>query len=87
MFGEKSGEGSGAARVYLKEDQPGGGGAHDPWCRSCKEPIRQGQKMVRIHFASDPNGAREMTGPYHAACSKPFDSMAQAINMMSRFGR
>jgi hypothetical protein len=73
--------------VYLDEALPGGGGENRPWCRSCKEPIADGQKFVRLHFAHDPKGAKELSGPYHAACSKPFDSLARALDMLSRFGR
>jgi hypothetical protein len=72
--------------MYLKSDFPGGGGDHDPWCRSCKQPIAKSQEMVRLNFPHDPNGAKELSGPYHAACSKPFDSLARAMNMLSRFG-
>lgn len=72
--------------MYLDEALPGGGGENGPWCRACKEPITESQKLVRVRFAHDPNGAKELTGPYHAGCSKPFDSLARAVNMLSRFG-
>lgn len=72
--------------MYLDETLPGGGGENGPWCRSCKQPIAEGQKTVRIHFTHDPHGAKELSGPYHDTCSKPFDSLARAINMLSRFG-
>ncbi len=54
-----------------------------PWCTSCKAPITEHQRTVRVQFANDPHGFGGLTGEYHEACSKPFASMAQAINMMS----
>jgi len=75
------------AGVYLDESLPGGGGEGRPWCRACKETITEGQKLVRLHFPHDPKGVKELTGPYHVGCSKPFDSLAHALAMLSRFGR
>lgn len=73
--------------MYLDEKLPGSGGWEGPWCRSCKQPIAEGQHLVRLYFETDPNGARDMSGPYHASCGKPFASLARALNMLSRFGR
>ena len=73
--------------MYLVGDFPGGGGEDFPWCRSCKQPIAPKSAMVRLNFANDPTGARDLSGPYHATCSKPFASLARAVNMLSRFGR
>jgi hypothetical protein len=72
--------------MYL-QDAAKGGGFGGAWCRSCKEPILEGERSARVEFASDPRGIKELTGDYHEACSKPFASLANAINMMSRFGR
>jgi hypothetical protein len=38
---------------------------------------------VRIRFANDPHGFRGLTGEYHEACSKPFASIANALDMLS----
>jgi len=74
--------------VYLDESLfSAGGGDSGPCCCACKAPILQGQRTTRLNFASDPSGAKGLTGDYHLACSKPFDSLARAINMMARFGR
>jgi hypothetical protein len=54
-----------------------------PWCTSCKTPIAAGQKSVRVSFAHDPHGFGGLTGEYHEACSKPFVSMANALDMLS----
>jgi hypothetical protein len=62
---------------------PGGDGPHGPWCASCKAPITKNQRSVHVHFDSDPHGFRGLTGEYHEDCSKPFASMARAINVMS----
>ena len=62
---------------------PRGEEPHGPWCTSCKAPITSNERSVRVHFANDPHGFRGLTGLYHEACSKPFASMAHAINMMS----
>ena len=76
------------SRVYLDESSfSAGGGESVPSCSACKAPILQGQGAVRLHFNTDPGGVKGLTGMYHAACSKPFDSLANAINMMSRLGR
>lgn len=57
-----------------------------PWCASCKAPITDGQRSVRIHFNNDPHGFRGLTGEYHQACSKPFQALANVVNLTS-FGR
>lgn len=59
---------------------------HGPWCASCKAPITEGQRSVRVHFDNDPHGFRGLTGQYHEACSKPFVSLAHVVNLKS-FGR
>jgi hypothetical protein len=60
------------------------GGWHDgPLCCSCKNPISQVQRSVHVDFANDPSGHKGLTGLYHADCSKPFVSMARAMNMLS----
>jgi len=74
--------------VYLDQTSYApGGGWNEPWCRACKEPIQQGQRSTRVIFSNDPGGMRGLTGDYHAACSKPFASMAHALDMLSRYGR
>ncbi|MEI9991697.1 MAG: hypothetical protein WDM86_16855 [Rhizomicrobium sp.] len=37
-------------------------------------------------FASDPQGHKGLSGSYHVACSKPFASLAHALDATSRFG-
>jgi hypothetical protein len=70
--------------VYLDDEFSGGGGG--PVCRVCKHVIMDGGK--RIEFPTDPDGSKGMTGLYHLACSKPFESIARAMNMLGRgFGR
>jgi hypothetical protein len=74
--------------VYLDESlYSAGGGEPGPFCCACKAPIQRGQRATRLTFATDPSGAKGLTGDYHLACSKPFDSLANTINMMSRFSR
>ena len=72
--------------MYLDESFAFGGGQGGPSCRSCKRPFLEGERSTRITFANDPSGVQGLTGEYHVACSKPFDSLARAINMLSRFG-
>ena len=62
---------------------PHGEEPRGPWCTSCKAQIAKDQRSVRVHFANDPHGFLGLTGEYHEACSKPFASMAHAINLMS----
>ena len=64
----------------------GSGGPHEPWCASCNAPITREQRGVHVHFDNDPNGYRGLTGLYHEACSKAFQSMARVINL-NLFGR
>jgi hypothetical protein len=73
--------------VFLDESLPAGGGPNGPSCRACKQPILAGQRATRVAFDTDPNGAKGLTGDYHTTCAKPFASMAQALAMLSRFGR
>lgn len=60
-----------------------GDGSNDPWCQHCKQPITSEQKSVRVDFANDPHGFDGLSGLYHAACGKPFASIARAMNMLS----
>lgn len=57
-----------------------------PYCASCKAPIAEGQRKVRIEFSDDPYGFRGLTGEYHEACGKPFQSLARVVNL-NWFGR
>lgn len=61
----------------------GGSGPHGPFCTSCNAPIVEGERSIQIAFAHDPHGHRGLTGLYHERCSKPFASLARAINMLS----
>jgi len=74
--------------MYLDESlYAPGGGEPGRSCRSCREPILAGHRSIRVEFPDDPAGVEGLTGEYHVACSKPFASMAHALNLMSRFGR
>jgi hypothetical protein len=65
------------------DSMPGGRGPDEPWCTSCKAPIGEGQPSVQIRFSHDPHGHGGLTGLYHKHCSKPFESLAHALNMLS----
>jgi hypothetical protein len=58
-----------------------GGGADGPLCKACKQPIFKGQPVTRVEFNGN---AHDMSGDYHRACSKPYDSLARAFNMLAR---
>jgi hypothetical protein len=73
--------------MYLDERFAFGGGHSGPSCRSCKEPILDNDRSMRVKFANDPDGARGLTGEYHLACSKPFASLAHVLDMTSWFSR
>lgn len=74
--------------MYLDEFQYARWGGPDrPSCRACKQPILERERSRSITFDNDRNGRKGLTGEYHLSCSRPFDSLARAINMMSRFGR
>jgi hypothetical protein len=67
--------------VYLDESSAFGGGYCGPSCRACRQPILDGERTTHIAFNTDPTGAKGLTGDYHLACSKPFASLAQVINL------
>lgn len=69
--------------AYFEMPAGGGGGPHEPWCTSCKAPITESQRSVRVDFVTDPHGHKGLSGDYHEACSKPFASLAHALKMMS----
>ena len=69
--------------AYYEMPAGGGGGPNEPWCTSCKAPITDGQRSVRITFHHDPHGHRGLTGLYHEQCSRPFKSLAHALNVLS----
>ncbi len=72
--------------MYFDEDSfsKGGGGFDGPPCKACRQPILSGQPSTRVEFMIDEHG---MSGDYHSACSRPFASMASALNTLSRLGR
>ena len=71
----------GTLMAYLP--MPEGGGPHERWCASCKTPIKDEQRSVRIAFDHDPHGYRGLTGIYHVHCSRPFQSLAHALKVLS----
>jgi hypothetical protein len=68
-------------------DAAPGGEPLGPVCRSCRRSILHGQRAVPVRFSNDPDGSRGLTGVYHEPCSKPFLSLARAVNLnpWSRF--
>jgi hypothetical protein len=72
--------------MYL-ENFANGGGFGRGWCLSCKQPIDDNEPSTRVEFASDPAGREGLTGDYHVPCSRPYASLARALDMLSRFGR
>lgn len=68
--------------MYLDEESfAAGGGYGGPLCLSCKQLISEGERATRVTFNTDPHGHRGLTGDYHAACAKPFASLAHVINL------
>ncbi|MDT3686359.1 MAG: hypothetical protein RO009_15090 [Pseudorhodoplanes sp.] len=61
----------------------GGSGPHGPFCTSCREPIAEGQRSIRIDFGHDPQGHRGLSGLYHERCGRPFQSLAHALHVLS----
>ena len=66
--------------MYLDEFAKGGGW-NNPSCCACRQPIFEGDRTMRVQFDSDPSGAKGLTGEYHAACGRPFASLAHVANM------
>jgi hypothetical protein len=71
----------------LREGNSEWNGGSGPWCRACKQPIEAHQQSTHIRFDNDPNGFDGLTGDYHLPCSKPFSSIARALDTLSRFPR
>jgi hypothetical protein len=62
----------------------GGGGPEGAWCRSCRQPIGKDEQKTHVFFPTDPHGFKGLSGDYHAVCSKPFASMARAMQALDR---
>jgi hypothetical protein len=73
--------------VFLDENFRYGGGRGGPPCQACKQPIRSGDRTKRVEFQNDPDGTKGLTGEYHLACSKRFESLARVINLNPWGGR
>lgn len=67
--------------MYLEEGGSGGGGYDGRACKGCRLLIVPGQPVTRVTLDHDPDG---MSGDYHAACGKPIQALAQALNMLGR---
>ena len=70
-------------------DIPAGGeGDYDPHlprCRSCSQPIAPGAPIEILIFPADgAHRLEDLSGPYHAACARPFASLQRALDMLSR---
>jgi hypothetical protein len=50
------------------------------WCKACRGPIKADEAFTDIHFETEP----EHSGSYHRACGRPFQSLARALNALSR---
>ncbi|MDC9822315.1 hypothetical protein PRN20_01110 [Devosia sp. ZB163] len=71
----------------LRETNGEWNGGNGRWCRACKQPIEQGQAATRLTFDQDPHGFDGLTGDYHTTCSRPYASIARALDALSRFPR
>jgi hypothetical protein len=52
-----------------------------PWCRACRQVIEPEERVARIYFQTDPDGAQGLTGIYHEPCGRRFQSLARVVNM------
>jgi hypothetical protein len=59
----------------------GGGDPYEALCSGCRQPIREGQRSVKVAFASDPHGHDGLTGLYHEPCGRLFKSLAHVVNL------
>ncbi|RJF90828.1 hypothetical protein D3876_11600 [Sphingomonas cavernae] len=59
----------------------------EPWlpqCKSCRQPIANNEPVENLRFDNfSDHKLAELSGAYHAACAKPFMSLARALKMMS----
>jgi hypothetical protein len=73
--------------MFMDIPARGEGGAEPilPRCRSCKQPIPPGSPSETLSFenAGD-HRLEELSGPYHAACARPFASLHRAMWTLSR---
>ena len=56
---------------------------HRGWCKACRKPIEHAQPVTRVEFPASSDDA-DMSGLYHAACGRPYLSLAHALRMLSR---
>ena len=68
--------------MYLDETMRSGGESNPPRCRGCKQPIGKGEHTTHVHFDEDPDGAKGLTGDYHAHCGRTFGSIARALKSL-----
>ncbi len=67
--------------VFLDDKCFAGGGRGGPSCQACKRPILPSERQTRVEFQNDPDGSKGLTGDYHLACGRRFESLAHVINM------
>lgn len=63
---------------------PGWGETPQPLCKSCRQPILEHHQTQDVQFPAHAESS-DMSGRYHAACAKPFASIAHALDMLGRF--
>ena len=74
--------------MYLRDFSSGDyDGESRRWCWACRQPIYENEPSTSVETASVPTGLGGLTGEYHVRCSRPFASLACALDMLSRFGR
>lgn len=66
--------------MYLEEGISGGG-YEGRACKGCRLLIMPGQPVTRVTLDHDPDS---MSGDYHAACGKPIQALAHALNMLGQ---
>jgi hypothetical protein len=60
-------------------DATPGGDPRGPWCKSCKQPIMDGQPRMEIEIRHEETA--DMSGLYHQVCGKPIAALARILNM------
>lgn len=52
-------------------------------CKSCSQPIAEGEPTEELHFDPCPeHKLEELNGTYHADCAKPLLSVKRALDML-----
>ena len=64
-----------------------GGDPRGPWCPKCRQPVKPGEPQTKMHFDSDPDGSKGLSGMWHGECARPYwDTITPALERLKKWG-